>query len=95
MNYLVSDELPTAWDHIVVSFTNSVAKDIEYNNGVSLDNIEIGVRHGLLSITYSGGDRITDAFAAFAKEMSANTCSGCGLPSTRSIFKSPKCDDCY
>lgn len=95
MNYSISDELPTAWDHIVVAFTNSVAKDIEYNMGIPIDNVEVQVRHGLLSITYSGGDRITDAFAIFAREMSANTCSGCGLPSTRSVFKSPKCHDCY
>jgi hypothetical protein len=95
MNYLISDDVPQAWDHIVSAFISTVTHDVEFNNGVPIDEVEFRVRHGLLYITYRGGDRITDAFAAFAKQMSYQTCSGCGIPATRVLFGSPKCDDCY
>lgn len=95
MIYSVSEEVPAAWDHIISAFVTMVEYDVEFNNGVPIDNMQCSVRHGLLAITYSGGDRITDAFAMFAKEMSAATCSECSLPSTRLVFESPKCDDCY
>jgi hypothetical protein len=95
MNYSVSDEVPQAWDHIVSAFVTTVTHDIEFNGGVPIDDIHFSVRHGLLYIAYYGGDRITDAFAAFAKQMSYQTCSGCGIPATRIVFESPKCDDCY
>ena len=95
MNYLVHNEIPQAWDHIVSAFVTTVTHDVEFNRGVPIDEVEFSVRHGLLYITYLGGDRITDAFAAFAKQMSYQTCSGCGIPATRIVFESPKCDDCY
>jgi hypothetical protein len=95
MNYSVSEDFPQAWDHILSAFVTTVTHDVEFNKGVPIDDVEFSVRHGLLAITYSGGDRITDAFAAFAKQMSYQTCSGCGIPATRVIFESPKCDDCY
>lgn len=95
MNYLVSEEVPQAWDHIISAFVTTVTHDVQFNNGVPIDEVEFRVRHGLLYIAYGGGDRITDAFAAFAKEMSANTCSECSLPATIRLFGSPKCDDCY
>ena len=95
MIFSVSEDVPAAWDHIISAFATAVEYDVEFNNGVPIDNVQCSVRHGLLAITYSGGDRITDAFAMFAKEMSAATCSDCSLPSTRRVFESPKCDDCY
>lgn len=95
MNYSVSEEVPSAWDHIISAFITAVTYDVEFNGGLPIDDLSIGVRHGLLFITYSGGSRITDAFAMFAKEMSSGICSECALPSTRRIFESPKCDDCY
>lgn len=95
MNYYVSEEVPAAWDHIISAFITMSEYDVEFNNGTPIDNVDCRVRHGLLAITYSGGDRITDAFARFAKEMSAGICTDCAAPSTRTIFESPKCDDCY
>lgn len=95
MQYSVSEEVPAAWDHIISAFITMVEHDIEFNSGVPIENMKCSVRHGLLSISYSGGDRITDAFAMFAKEMSGAICSECSLPSTRLVFESPKCDDCY
>ena len=95
MNYSVSEEVPLAWDHIIKAFMTMVIHDVEFNDGVAIDDVQCSVRHGTLAIMYRGGSRITDAFAMFAKEMSANTCSECCLPSTRRIFESPKCDDCY
>lgn len=95
MNYYVSDEVPTSWDHIISAFVTMVEYDVEFNKGVPIDNTEFRVKRGLLGITYNGGDRITDAFAMFAREMSAGICTECALPSTRIIFGSPKCDNCY
>lgn len=95
MNYYVSDEVPTSWDHIISAFVTMVEYDVEFNKGVPIDNTEFRVKRGLLGITYNGGDRITDAFAMFAREMSAGICTECALPSTRVIFGSPKCDNCY
>jgi hypothetical protein len=95
MNYFVSEEVPAAWDPIIKAFVKSVFHDVEFNNGVFIEETEFRVRHGLLYITYSGGNKTTDAFASFAKQMSINICSECGLPSTRLIFESPKCDNCY
>lgn len=95
MQYYISEEVPSSWDHIISAFITMVEHDVEFNQGVSIENLEFRVKRGLLATTYSGGSKITDAFAAFAKEMSAATCSECSLPSTRRIFGSPKCDDCY
>lgn len=95
MNYSVSEEVPQAWDHIISAFANMVDHDVEFNRGEPIYNVQCFVRHELLAITYSGGSVITDAFAAFAKEMSANTCSECSSPATIRLFGSPKCDDCY
>lgn len=95
MNYYISDEVPTSWDHIVSAFITMVEYDIEFNNGIPIENLEFRVKRGTLAITYGGGSRITDAFAMFAKEMSAGICTECALPSTLSLFGSPKCDNCY
>lgn len=95
MQYYVSEEVPPSWDHIVSAFITMVEHDVEFNHGVPIENLQFNVKRGLLAITYSGGSKITDAFAGFAKEMSAATCSDCALPSTRAIFGSPKCDNCY
>ena len=95
MIFSVSEDVPAAWDHIISAFATVVEYDVQFNNGVPIDNVQCSVRHGLLAITYSGGDRLTDAFSMFAKEMSAAICSDCSLPATRRVFESPKCDDCY
>lgn len=94
MIYSISEEVPAAWDHIISAFIIAVEYDIEFNNGVPIDNLEFMIRHGYLFVNYSGGNKITDAFAFFAREMSAGVCTGCALPSTRSVFGLPKCDDC-
>jgi hypothetical protein len=91
----ISEEVPAAWDHIINTFITMVEFDVEFNNGTPIVDMQCSLRYGLLAITYSGGDRITDAFAMFAKEMSVAICSECSLPSTRVVFESPKCDDCY
>jgi hypothetical protein len=95
VNYYVSEEVPSAWDHILSAFITVAKYDIEFNKGVPIEDLRFEVKHGLLLITYKGGSKITDAFAAFAKEISSATCSECALPSTRKIFESPKCDNCY
>jgi len=95
MNYSVSEEVPLAWDHIIDAFRAMVEYDVEFNNGTAIEDVQCSVRHGTLAIIYKGGSKTTDAFSMFAKEMSANICSGCSMPSTRRIFESPKCDDCY
>lgn len=95
MIFSVSEDVPAAWDHIISAFATMAEYDVEFNGGIPIDNVQCSVRHGLLAITYSGGSRITDAFAMFAKEMSAAICSDCAAPSTRRVFESPKCDDCY
>ena len=95
MQYYVSEEVPPSWDHIISAFITMAEYDVEFNQGVPIENVEFRVKRGLLAIIYSGGSRITDAFAAFAKEMSSAICSECALPSTRTIFGSPKCDNCY
>lgn len=95
MNYCVSEEVPAAWDHIISAFITMAEYNVEFNKGVPAEDVRVDIKRGLLSITYSGGDKTTDAFALFAKEMSASICSECSLPSTRKVFGSPKCDDCY
>jgi len=94
MNYYVSEDVPSSWDHIISAFITMVEYDVEFNKGIPIDNLQFETKRGLLAITYSGGSKITDAFAMFAKEMSAGTCSECALPSTRLVFGSPKCDNC-
>ena len=95
MIYSVSDDVPSAWDHIISAFITMAEYDVEFNNGIPVDNLAFEIKRGVLSVTYTGGSKVTDAFAIFAKEMSAGICSECSLPSTRKIFGSPKCDNCY
>lgn len=94
MNYYVSDEVPAAWDHIISAFITMAEYDVEFNNGIPIEELEFRVKRGHLAVTYKGGSKITDAFAMFAKEMSAGICTECALPSTRLVFGSPKCDNC-
>lgn len=72
-----------------------VEYDVEFNRGIPIDDVQFSLKRNCLAVTYSGGSKVTDAFAMFAREMSAATCNDCGLPSTRKIFESPKCDNCY
>ena len=95
MIYSISEEVPAAWDHIIAAFITMAEYDVEFNNGIPIDEVEFRVKRGHLAVTYKGGSKITDAFAMFAKEMSAGICTECALPSTRSQFGSPKCDNCY
>jgi hypothetical protein len=95
MIYSISEEVPLSWNHIISTFITMVEYDIEFNRGIPIDDLKFDLKRGLLSVNYSGGSKITDAFAMFAREMSGSICSECGLPSTRAIFGSPKCDDCY
>jgi hypothetical protein len=95
MTYFVSDEVPEAWNHIISTFLTLVTHDVEFNKGIPVDNLQFKVKRGALAVTYTGGNKITDAFAFFAKEMSSRICMDCGLPSTKSVFESPKCDNCY
>lgn len=94
MIYLIHEDVPSAWDHIVAAFITMAEYDVEFNNGIPIDNLEFSLKRGHLAVTYSGGSKITDAFAMFAKEMSAGICADCALPSTRAVFGLPKCDDC-
>lgn len=95
MIYSVSEEVPQAWDHIIAAFIAVAEYDVEFNKGIPIEDLQFTVKRGHLAVTYKGGSKITDAFAMFAKEMSAGICSECSLPSTRLVFGSPKCDDCF
>jgi hypothetical protein len=95
LNHSVSDEVPEGWNHIIDSFLTVVDHDVRLNNGAPIHDVTFRVRHNTLSVVYSGGDRNTDHYALFAQVMSTNTCTGCGLPATRRVFESPKCDDCF
>lgn len=94
MNYSISDEVPSSWDSIISSFITVVEHDVQFNNGVAIDELSFGVKRGLLYITYLGGSTITDAFSRFAREMSSTICFDCNAQATRSVFTYPKCDDC-
>ena len=94
MIYSVSDDVPEYWIPIVDTFITVVEHDVEFNKGVPIDSVNCFIRHGQLMITYSGGSKITDAFAAFAAEMSSQICYECGQPATRFKFELPKCDSC-
>lgn len=95
MQYSISEDVPTSWDPIIESFLTMSEHSIEFQNSPEIYDINISVRHGLLYINYKGGDIRIDSFAHFAKELSAKFCTECGAVSTRTIFESPKCDDCY
>lgn len=94
MIYSIHEDVPDSWLHIVDTFFTVATYNAEFNSGTPIDNVEVLTRNGKLHITYSGGDRVTDAFAFFAKEMSTQICLSCSLPATRNVFGSPKCDDC-
>lgn len=94
MIYSTSDDVPEVWDSIIQSFVTVVEHDIEFNKGVPINNLQFAVKRGLLFITYEGGSKITDAFAAFAREISSTICYSCGSVADRIVFGSPKCEDC-
>lgn len=94
MQYLISDVVPSSWDSILESFMTMAEYDVEFHKGIPIDNLAFDVKRGLLQITYSGGSKITDAFAMFAREMSGKICAECGAPSSRAVFESPRCDNC-
>lgn len=94
MNYSVGDEVPEYWDFIISSFITVVEYSIEFNNMPPVNDLKFGVKRGLLFITYSGGDKVTDGFALLAKELSSTICTSCGSHAVWYIFGSPKCDGC-
>lgn len=96
MQVYVSKEVPTSWEPIISAFVTMSEYDVEFNRGIPVQGeVQFDVHHGLLQITYAGGSKITDAFAMFAREMSAAICCDCGQPASRKVFESPKCDNCY
>lgn len=95
MNYVIKDEVPEVWDFIIDAFIEQVQLDQEFNDMAPVWDLVAEVRHGLLTLTYKGGDRSTDSYARFCTSMSSKVCSGCGSNATRTIFESPKCDDCF
>ncbi len=94
MIYSRSEDVPRSWEGIIGAFICSVEHDVDSNKGVPINNLQFGVKRGLLSVNYCGGSKITDAFAFFAREMSGTICYECGAPNTRTTFGTPKCDDC-
>jgi hypothetical protein len=94
MNCSISDEVPTGWDDIIDCFLTMAEWESEFNQGSPVENVTFQVHKGLLKIDYSGGNHITDAYARFAREMSAKICYTCGVPATRVVFQYPKCDEC-
>lgn len=94
VNYYISDEVPEAWNHIIDTFMTMVQWNCEFNNGPEIENVAFTMKRGLLHITYAGGDSSTDLMAHFSREMSSNVCAECGVPATRHVFGSPRCDEC-
>lgn len=95
MNYYVSDEVPNGWNHIISSFIQSAEHGQKFGHTPEIDEVEFLRKNGNLFINYQGGDEVVDAFALFARILASKTCTDCGLPSTRQVFDSPKCDNCY
>lgn len=94
MNCLISEEVPRGWESIIDSFLTMAEWEVEFNKGEPIENVSFNVHKGLLAINYQGGNRITDAYARFAREHSTKVCYDCGSPSTRVVFQYPKCDEC-
>lgn len=94
MQYSISEDVPESWFNIIDTFCTVVEYDVEFNKGVPIDNVRFDLHRGLLRVIYEGGNKLTDAFALFAREMSGGICNNCGLPSTRIVFGSPKCESC-
>lgn len=94
MIYSISEDVPSSWDPIIEAFITMAEYDVEHHKGIPIDNLEFGMKRGLLTVTYTGGSKITDAFAMFAREMSGKFCTECGSLATRTAFETPKCDNC-
>jgi hypothetical protein len=94
MQFSIHEDVPEAWTHIIDAFCTVAQYHEDFNGGVPVDDLNAFIKNQKLHLTYSGGDKIIDAFAFFAQEMAANICDTCALPSTRKVFGWPKCDDC-
>ena len=95
MNYYISDEVPNGWNHIVSAFIASVEHSNNFGHTAKIEDLEFIRKRGYLQIGYKGGDTIIDGYALFARILSSETCTDCGVPATRQVFESPKCDNCY
>lgn len=95
MNYSISNDVPVGWNNIISAFMESVKHSNWYGHTNTIDKLEFGYKHGYLQVGYTGGDSIIDGYALFARIIATKTCTDCGLPATREVFHSPKCDNCY
>ena len=93
MNYLVRDEVPEAWEHIIEAFITSVEYGMEFNRMPDVYNVEFNLRNNHLFISYCGGNHVTDGMAILAQNLSASTCATCGARSFTNI-PLPICSEC-
>lgn len=94
-SYAVSEEVPNGWNHIISSFIQSADHSQKFGHTPEIYEVEFLQKHANLVINYKGGSEVTDAFALFARTLASKTCTDCGLPSSRLLFGTPKCDNCY
>lgn len=94
MNYLIDDDVPRAWDHIIQSFVAAVDYNVQFNKMVPIYDVEFKLIRGKLKVLYHGGDKVTDGMAHLVRIISSTVCFDCGVPSTRKAFGIPKCQIC-
>jgi hypothetical protein len=91
---LSTEFLPYGWEPLVKAFTETVTKRILQDKMPDVTDVSFAEKHGRLQVYYSGGNTETDNYVSLLREVSANYCCECGIPSTREKFGVPKCDDC-
>lgn len=70
-----SEGFPTSWEYITESFLDLIDKEVSMP---PVYDINFLVRNGQLFISYRGGNKSTDAYALFARELSKKICGNCG-----------------
>lgn len=98
MNYSIDDSVPEEWDFILETFIDRINYDINVNGMPEVYDIRFSIRHGMLDVSYKGGNKSTDAYALFARSVSERICGSCGATRDKDasvLLKSLlKCENC-
>lgn len=78
MKYSIENDVPNTWDFIIDEFLNIIKFDQQFNEMNYIDDIHFENKKGSLNITYTGGNRITDAYTRLARNLSERICGTCG-----------------
>lgn len=92
MNYSVTENVHESWLPLVDAFLACIKIDLS-NNGVPISDLVFDERRNRLHIQYSGGSKLTDAYALMAAELSTKICVNCNRLATATVFGFPVCDD--